>query len=43
MEGLGGRGWLRRKNARAMRRLRSIIEDGPDASRPGRRVTVAGG
>jgi uncharacterized protein YndB with AHSA1/START domain len=47
MEGLGGRGWLKRKNARAMRRLRSIVEGGPDA-RPGggasgKRVTVAGG
>jgi uncharacterized protein YndB with AHSA1/START domain len=43
MEGLGGRGWLRRKNARAMRRLRAIIEGGSDARPTGRRVTVAGG
>jgi uncharacterized protein YndB with AHSA1/START domain len=43
MEGLGARGWCRRKNARAMRRLRSIIEDGPDARSAGGRVTVAGG
>ncbi len=26
MEGLGARGWIRRKNARAMRRLRAILE-----------------
>ncbi len=43
MEGLGGRGWLKRKNARAMRRLRTIVEGGPEARPPGRRVTVAGG
>jgi hypothetical protein len=40
MEGLGARGWLRRKNTRAMHRLRSIIES--DVGR-GVRVTVAGG
>ena len=40
MEGMGARGWLRRKNKRAMRRLRSIIEDGEGR---GRRVTVAAG
>ncbi|HEY7960682.1 MAG TPA: SRPBCC family protein [Solirubrobacteraceae bacterium] len=40
LEGLGARGWCRRKNARAMRRLRSIIERGEGR---GRRVTVAGG
>jgi uncharacterized protein YndB with AHSA1/START domain len=40
MEGLGARGWCKRKNTRAMRRLRSIIER--DEGR-GRRVTVAGG
>ncbi len=40
MEGLGARGWLRRKNARAMRRLRSILERDEDR---GERVTVAGG
>ena len=28
MEALGGRAWTRRKNARAMRRLRSILENG---------------
>jgi len=43
LEGLGGRGWCRRKNARAMRRLRAIIENGPEAHSPSRRVTVAGG
>jgi uncharacterized protein YndB with AHSA1/START domain len=40
MEGLGARGWTQRKNRRAMRRLRSILER--DEGR-GRRVTVAGG
>ncbi len=30
MEALGARGWMRRKNARAMRRLRSIIERDED-------------
>jgi len=39
-EGLGARGWTRRRNARAMRRLRAILEDGEGQ---GRRVTVAGG
>jgi uncharacterized protein YndB with AHSA1/START domain len=39
-EALGGRGWLRRKNARAMRRLRSILEE--DRGR-GHRATVAAG
>jgi uncharacterized protein YndB with AHSA1/START domain len=39
-EVLGGRGWIRRKNAKALRRLRSILEDGTDR---GSRVTVAGG
>lgn len=47
MESLGGRGWLRRKNQRAMRRLRAILEQQAGASggrvRRGRRVTVAGG
>jgi uncharacterized protein YndB with AHSA1/START domain len=43
LEGLGGRGWLKRKNNRAMRRLRSIIENGPESRPPGRRVTVAAG
>jgi uncharacterized protein YndB with AHSA1/START domain len=40
MERMGARGWLRRKNARAMRRLRSIIERGEGR---GRRVTLAAG
>ena len=40
MEALGGRGWLRRKNKRAMRRLRAILERGEER---GQRVTVAGG
>jgi uncharacterized protein YndB with AHSA1/START domain len=47
MESLGARGWTKRKNRRAMRRLRSIMEQDPtdpSAGRPpGRRVTVAGG
>ena len=40
LESLGARGWLKRKNGRAMRRLRAIIERGEDR---GRRVTVAAG
>ncbi len=40
MEGLGARGRMRRKNERALRRLRSIMERGEGR---GRRVTVAGG
>jgi uncharacterized protein YndB with AHSA1/START domain len=40
MESFGGKGWLKRKNTRAMRRLRSIIER--DEGR-GERVTVAAG
>ncbi len=43
MESIGGRGWIKRKNARAMRRLRAIVEGGPAARPVGRRVTVAGG
>jgi uncharacterized protein YndB with AHSA1/START domain len=47
MEGLGARGWLKRQNVRAMRRLRGILEQDPtrpsDSRPPGRRVTVAGG
>jgi uncharacterized protein YndB with AHSA1/START domain len=39
-ESLGARGWFRRKNAKAMRRLRSILEE--DRGR-GARVTVAAG
>jgi uncharacterized protein YndB with AHSA1/START domain len=40
LESLGARGWLRRKNMKAMRRLRSVVESG---ERRGARVTVAGG
>jgi uncharacterized protein YndB with AHSA1/START domain len=40
MEGLGARPWLRRKNERAMHRLRGILERGEGR---GRRVTVAAG
>jgi uncharacterized protein YndB with AHSA1/START domain len=40
LESLGQRGWLKRKNLRAMRRLRSIIERGEGR---GARVTVASG
>ena len=40
LEGLGARGWTRRKNERAVRRLRSIIERNEDR---GGRVTVAAG
>jgi uncharacterized protein YndB with AHSA1/START domain len=39
MEAIGG-GGLRRKSAKAMRRLRSILEEGRDR---GHRVTVSGG
>jgi uncharacterized protein YndB with AHSA1/START domain len=40
LEGLGARGWMHRRSARAMRRLRTILES--DVGR-GQRVTVAGG
>ncbi|HYM45311.1 MAG TPA: SRPBCC family protein [Solirubrobacteraceae bacterium] len=40
LEGFGARGWMRRQNVRAMRRLRTILER--DEGRGGR-VTVAGG
>ena len=40
MELLGGRAWARRKNAKALRRLRSILEEGRGR---GRRVSVAAG
>ena len=47
MEALGARRWIRRKNRKAMHRLRAIMEEGagggPRAARRGRRVTVAGG
>jgi uncharacterized protein YndB with AHSA1/START domain len=45
-EALGGRSWLRRKNQKAMRRLRAILEQdaaGTRAGHRGQRVTVAGG
>jgi uncharacterized protein YndB with AHSA1/START domain len=40
MESFGARSWLKRKNRKALRRLRAILED--DEQR-GRRATVAGG
>ena len=40
MEALGARGRTRRQNRRALRRLRSILEEG---KRRGARVTIAGG
>ncbi|HEY7892899.1 MAG TPA: SRPBCC family protein [Solirubrobacteraceae bacterium] len=40
MESFGARWWLRRKQTRALRRLRSIIELGEGR---GERITVAGG
>ncbi len=40
MEALGGRNWSKRQAARALRRLRSILEEDRDR---GRRATVAGG
>jgi uncharacterized protein YndB with AHSA1/START domain len=47
MEAMGARRWFRRKNGKAMRRLRSILEDaasgGSPEARVARRVTVAGG
>ncbi len=43
MESFGARSWTKRKNKRAMRRLRSIIEEGPNARAVGGRVTVAAG
>ncbi len=47
MEGFGARAWIRRKNERALHRLRAILEEGDgggaDAARGSRRVTVAGG
>ncbi len=39
-ESLGGRSWIKRKNARALQRLRGILEEGVGR---GPRVTVAGG
>jgi uncharacterized protein YndB with AHSA1/START domain len=40
LESFGGRGWIKRQNRKALRRLRSIIETGEGR---GARVTVAGG
>lgn len=40
LEAFGGRAWLKRKNKKAMRRLRSILERGEAR---GERVTIAGG
>lgn len=40
MESFGASAWFRRKSARSLRRLRSILEDGEDR---GARVTIAGG
>jgi uncharacterized protein YndB with AHSA1/START domain len=40
LEVFGGRQWLKRKNKKAMRRLRSILETGEGR---GERVTLAGG
>jgi len=39
MEALGGSAWMRRKTRKAMRRLRTILEEDRDR---GRRATVAG-
>ena len=38
MENLGGSAWLRRQSAKALRRLRTILEEGRDR---GQRPTVA--
>ena len=40
LESLGGRSWLRRKNAKALRRLRAILEEN---RLRGKRPTLAGG
>ena len=39
MEALGGNAWMRRKTRKAMRRLRTILEEGRDR---GKRATIAG-
>jgi hypothetical protein len=39
MQALGGQAWVKRQNAKAMRRLRDVIERGVGS---GRRVTIAG-
>ena len=41
LEALGQRGWLKRKHAKALRRLRDILE-GEERAR-GKRATIAGG
>ncbi len=40
MESFGARAWTKRQNAKALRRLRSILEEGRDR---GARATIAGG
>ena len=40
LETLGARGWIKRKNRKALRRLRSILEEDRDR---GARATIAGG
>jgi uncharacterized protein YndB with AHSA1/START domain len=40
LEGLGARMWVKRKNDRALRRLRAILEEGEQR---GARATIAGG
>jgi uncharacterized protein YndB with AHSA1/START domain len=40
LEAIGGRRWTRRRTAKALRRLRSILEEG---RKRGRRATIAGG
>jgi uncharacterized protein YndB with AHSA1/START domain len=40
MDAMGGRSWMRRKSARAMRRLTAILEEGRDR---GSRPTIAAG
>ena len=39
MESFGQRGWLKRKSAKALRRVRSILEEGEER---GKRATIAG-
>ena len=44
MEGLGGRTWMKRKNQKAMHRLRGILEGSSSHTKDiSPRVTVAGG
>jgi uncharacterized protein YndB with AHSA1/START domain len=43
IESFGARRWTARKNRRALRRLRGIVEGGPEARPVGGRVTVAAG